>query len=136
MIFLEQPFTTLIDEVCLTRLFALVQTFIEENDNWEPKEISILLGLNTSIFKQFWLKFNNGETVEIDTVELTSALIRHVDRLFFKMEELNLDFLDGMIVRSYHIIMLKLNIKFGFLDFQKCNGAVNLFPATYIFCHS
>lgn len=136
MIFLEQPFTTLIDEVCLTRLFALVQTFIEENDNWEPKEISILLGLNTSIFKQFWLKFNNGETVEIDTVELTSALIRHVDRLFFKMEELNLDFLDGMIVRSYHIIMLKLNIKFGILDFQKCNGAVNLFPATYIFCHS
>lgn len=98
MLFLEEPLTALIDGDSLTRLLMLIQRLIEENDTWGPKELSLLLGLNTSIFKQFWMRFKKQEAVDVNTVELTGALIKHLDCLFLQLSKTDWEFQEAMIV--------------------------------------
>ena len=105
MLFIEQPFTELIDEVCLTRLLTLTQAILEENDTWNPKELSLLVGLNTSIFKQFWMKFKMQEAVNVNTIEITGALIKHLDCLFLQLSKTDWEYQEAMIV------LIKVEIK-------------------------
>ena len=100
VIFDETSFNELIEKMYLSRLQPLMERLLTNRIGctWNSKEICLLLSLQTNIFKQFWITFSTDDNFEIDALNFSSALVKHIDHLFRMLQETTWDFHEAMLV--------------------------------------